>query len=367
MPTLELMLIKKKLILKDAIDKSFLTEFLPGEVILLNDQIRLSYERKLNGANLNNLVEFIPVDQILKPFDINRDKKCTSVVIRSGGIGDLLALSTVCEQLPGRVNFVTQSKYFDVFNWYRNRVNLYDMTKPIFTAFTYRKSMEVANTFRYVKFEDAVEKGARENWYHIFYKSIGMDIKPELCRPILSRSYKIDENIYNGKSILLVHRSTANMRSMSLETMYKAVNNVFPKHNVYVHNAILTAKDAEFAENNDIFTITANTVAEYLEDVYNVDMVVSVDSAAIHFREGVQKPAIGIYNAFTAECRTKYYRTTKSFDISPVCEKQPCFLHQTKIDENCEFAEIGHTEAPCFGKLNKNIVAELTEKIRSSL
>jgi hypothetical protein len=154
---------------------------------------------------------------------------------------------------------------------------------------------------------------------------------------------------------------------MSLETMHKAVVNVFPDYEIFVHEYILTPGDIQYAAQNEIAIISSANTSEYLDDVFYASMVVSVDSAAIHFREGVQLPAIGIYNAFSADCRTKYYRYTKSFDIEKVCPKQPCFMHQTAINQVCEYAQLGSTEAPCFSTMNKDIVLELSDKIQLAL
>ena len=67
---------------------------------------------------------------------------------------------------------------------------------------------------------------------------------------------------------------------------------------------------------------------QYLNQLDRAKFVISVDTSAIHFREGIGKPALGLYGAFSADSRTKYYKFTKSIDIKSNCDIQPCFLHE---------------------------------------
>ena len=97
-------------------------------------------------------------------------------------------------------------------------------------------------------------------------------------------------------------------------------------------------------------------------------MTISVDTAAIHFREGVERPGLGIYSSFTTESRTKHYRFTHSFDVKSPCRFQPCFKHQSEINEVCRESAGGSLEAPCLSeKYNPGFVDQLVENMNDYL
>ena len=62
---------------------------------------------------------------------------------------------------------------------------------------------------------------------------------------------------------------------------------------------------------------------------------------------------IGLYNAFSAECRTKHYTNTKSYDITSDCPYQPCFLH------------VRQKEAPCLNM--KYCMGNQNEKLHNQI
>lgn len=366
MSQLQLMRIKKKL-------KSQFQEYLPGEMYLLSEQMKVMFDKKLMDSGLDKVVEFVNLDELIKPLDLQHDDPAKVIVIRSGGIGDLIALSTVCETIGSRIHFLTQNRYLPVFDWYRDSSNIkgFDYTKPVFRDITYSKLLQLSRTTRYAKFDDTIENGSTENWFHVFYRNIGAEIKPELCRPILvSKKYLDSSNIAQNKpSVLICHRASANMRSISFRAIYRALLKLPLKKacDLYVHEGNLTNDDFDYINlvgDESIKVIKANTTTEYLNDLYAATLTISVDTAAIHFREGVQKPAIGIYSSFTAECRTKYYRFTKSFNVTSPCEHQPCFIHQTEMDQVCTKAEKGSLVAPC---LDLNFNTSLLEQLRTNI
>jgi ADP-heptose:LPS heptosyltransferase len=112
--------------------------------------------------------------------------------------------------------------------------------------------------------------------------------------------------------------------------------------NIYIHARNLRKNDMDFIENvNDdrIKVIEAKSLNMFFLDVFDADLSISVDTAQFHFREGVEKPAIGIYGPFPYECRTKYYKYTKSIDIKSKCPNMPCFIHVKSADSICDFQQ----------------------------
>ena len=79
------------------------------------------------------------------------------------------------------------------------------------------------------------------------------------------------------------------------------------------------------------------------------------------FREGLGKPALGIYGAFSTESRTKYYKYTHSIDIKSSCNIQPCFRHDGQM---CKYVTKDSTHAPCLGK---ELSPDIEQQINTAL
>ena len=87
---------------------------------------------------------------------------------------------------------------------------------------------------------------------------------------------------------------------------------------------------SKYFENVVISHATKWTNQEYLQALNDYEFVVSVDTSAIHIREGLGLPALGLYGAFSVESRAKYYQFTKCIDVKNDCLFSPCFTHNEK-------------------------------------
>lgn len=338
-------------------------KFSTGDVFLVGPVAKNDFITQLSRLNASNAVEFFQMFDFFKKYDYNEKGNFTKIVIRSGGIGDIIALSTICEQLPGRVIFITNPKYFPIFDYYKKEVTPRSFLDPVFRNVSFLKLSEMKRTYRYLDFRGVVENGSSKNWYDIFYEET--NIPKGERRPRLKRIYPERDDNY----LLICHRSTSNMRSMRFEDIYKSVKESGLKSlKISVHDTNLNREDYEFIHKvNDVEILHADDIDEYLQDVYDANMVISVDSAALHFREGLELPAIGIYNSFSAYCRTDGYKFTHSFDIKSTCEDQPCFMHQFhngKVHDNCQHGQ-GLTYAPCFGYKTPDLNSQLVNGINS--
>jgi hypothetical protein len=302
--------------------------------------------------------------------------KCKRVyIIRSGGIGDLIALSSLVKyistelQLP--VTFVTHDKYFDLFNWFDCDVEVIDFKHPIAR---YDMDFRMRNNIRQINFEGKIESST-ENWFELFYERFpGIELST-WGRPHLSRGQDwYSERIDNDKpSILLCLKATAWIRSIALSDVYKALSSVIYQKdvNVYIHQDQLNNDDKKFLSliNDDrIKLIKAPKLKDYFDDLYFADQIISVDTGALHFREGIGKSALGIYGPFTAECRCKYYKYVKTIDIKAPCLWQPCFQHCNHHDEQCENSTKVNHAGPCLSRvLTKDIIPQLREFFYNNL
>lgn len=147
---------------------------------------------------------------------------------------------------------------------------------------------------------------------------------------------------FSKPSIIINCRSTAIIRSMRFQDIYESVIKCIGNKdvNIYTHERNLVEVDKTFIEHikdERIKVISAKSLGDFLLDLYDASLTISVDTAMFHFREGVEKPAIGLYGPFPYESRTKYYKYTKSLNIKSDCPFMPCFIHVRKPDAICEF------------------------------
>ena len=217
-------------------------------------------------------------------------------------------------------------------------------------------------------FEGVIENNNNVNWYLLQYGRAGVkQIPVEYGRPelvterISDKPSRID---ISKKSILINPRSTAIIRSMRFQDIYESLIELIGDMdiNIYVHKRNLRSQDILYINdliNKDkrIKVIEANSVNQFFLDCYDATLTISVDTAMLHFREGIQKPGIGIYGPFTTDCRTKFYKYTHSFDVTSKCPKMPCTIHvkhwntccdfQAKMENNREYDKKWHDYAPC--------------------
>ena len=349
--------------------------YAPGEIYLIPEVSKTAIEAKSQQSQLSDFVEFAPLHDFFNPLNLHEELPRKVLLVRHEGIGDLIALSAVCARLACDVMFYTRQELFPVFEWYesRERIELFHYTKPLFANMTFAELAEAASTMRVAMFDDSIEQCHDENWYCLFHRIIGADVDYEFCRPhLLPRSFgRRGGNIDPAKrSIVIAHRANANMRIMAFETVYTGLVNGIGRDedcDIYVHCDNLTRRDAEFIKTrNDgrIKVVRAAGVAEYLRDLFEASLVVTVDSAAVHFREGVEKPVIAIYASFAKASRTAYYKHTFSFDVESPCDRQPCFLHQKRLNETCHVATPGSRIAPC---LDPDFNSSLNEQVTSGI
>lgn len=289
----------------------------------------------------HNVIGRIHTDTTISKFDPNKHKNL--LIVRSGGIGDLLALSDIALSAIDqgiKLAVLTQRRMFPVIDWWKAQPTwLRHFDQPLFNV--KRKSVpEFLQDWGTLRGEDVIERGSRDNWYQIFSDASGLASKgrPQL-RNVRGTNTETEEMV-----LRIVAGSTSVNRTMAIE----AVNDITKKW----PGPVITNKES--------------SLRDYLYDLYDAEMVISVDTAAIHFREGVCKPALGLYTAFTAESRTKFYRYTKSINIKSPCEFQPCFLHANT--GKCYKAKPEDLVAPCLDpKFNPSLEEQITKAFTEML
>lgn len=301
-------------------------------------------------ARLKNNIEHLKknnvyfVDQINKirigernadfiDFDIipKYDNQEVLLIVRSGGIGDIVAMSILQDVAPKTI-FLTQKKHFPVLKLWNKEPIMRHFDEPLFEANNITDFINKLKRFGTLFGDGIIEEGSLKNWYEIFSNSVGKELiagMPKLKQVTRSEI----------KGCLIVSKSTSINRTANEIELHKIALKYF--------NEVHIAHEQKW------------TTPEYLQAVIDYEFVISVDTSAIHIRESFKLPALGLYGAFSTDSRTKYYKHVKCIDVKNDCLLAPCFNHSQKpCSENK-----GTNFAPCLTNY-KHIESELKEYLK---
>lgn len=301
----------------------------------------------------SNFCDVYQISDVFENFTVDNPEGLVFTHL-SEGIGDIVALSSLVAYLATmdkEINIHVSKKMWPVFEMYEtNNYRLKEFSAPIVRNFSLATRLSGFDMKR-IPLEWSVTNGGRKNWYKIYFSKIGLTHVPsEYMRPRLFTGFLKAE--YEGmkefepNSVLICHKSSCQIRSSSLMDFYIALRESMP-HLIYsVHKRDCTPEEIEFAIQNGIELLNTDSIEDYMSNVATFPLVVSTDTAAIHIREGLERPALGVYGAFSIEARTKGYKYTHSFNVKTGCEFQPCFKHQRKAEDRCQ-KYTGVETAPC--------------------
>ena len=250
------------------------------------------------------------------------------ILLRSGGIGDLMAYSILHDVCPNII-FITQAKYRPFMKLWETKPKFNTPNDPVFFArdrYDMIKKMQLYGRLNGI--EDAIELGSTRNWYEIIEDASTIHNKRR--RPCI---VKPDAPFIPG--CLIVSKSSVTDRTANHTDILEAVKPFY--------NNIVLSHEQQWTEQ------------QYIEALAGFEMVISVDTSAIHIREGFKLPALGLYGAFVKECRTSGYEYTDSIQIN---QCSPCQRH-SRIP--CKVNK-GTSYAPCLsGQVMINQIREYFE------
>ena len=227
------------------------------------------------------------------------------LLVRSSGIGDIIALSSLVGYAE-KTTILTQSKYKPLAAYFELPVTFKGFEEPLFNI-EYSKGLDYYTQRTGMMYGDTdIDKGSRDNWFEILSKSVNFEFEPDYGRPqLISLTNEVND------VCIVVSQSSSVNRTASKSELDKLARKYFKN--------VIHADEQGW------------TFSEYLHELDKARYVISVDTSAIHFREGIGKPALGLYGAFTTDSRTKYYKFTKSVNVKSSCEIQPCFYHDNQL------------------------------------
>lgn len=328
------------------------------------------------GITQKDWFKIIESKNLLRFYDDRIDKKCNNVlIICGGGIGDIIAYSALCKYLHEKgknVHFATQKKYFDILKWFQTPVDILDVNGVLFSDFSMQNRIGKYSTWRRVITEYIVHANNQFDWFEVIYAYSGIDeidskyLRPQLSKKRLTKKQSnIDKKV---KTLLICNQSSCMMRNIEFDEIYRAIpENVKKKYYIYAYEDNLSGTDTmnKFTgKYQDVHFILAPALSDFLNDLYNATDVITVDSAAVHFREGINKRCLALFNSFDKSCRTSYYKHITAVNVKSECDKQPCYKHELKAGDLCEKVDVWQYSAPCFmSKTNKYLQPELTKII----
>ena len=328
------------------------------------------------GITLKDWFKIIERNDLMKLYDDRTADKCTNVlIICSGGIGDIIAYSSICKYLHEKginIHFVTQEKYFDILKWFQIPVYIIDINGAILNDFSITNRLGKYKTWRRVITEYIVQANNQFDWFEVIYAYSCVDkidskyLRPQLTKKRLTKKQSnIDKKV---KTLLICNQSSCMMRNIEFDEIYQAIpENVKNNYYIYAYEDTISGTDTmnKFTgKYPDVHFIMAPTLSDFLNDLYDATDVITVDSAAVHFREGINKRCLALYNSFDKACRTSYYKYITAVNVKSECDKQPCFMHELKAGDLCEKVDVWQYSAPCFrSETNKFLQSELKKII----
>jgi hypothetical protein len=308
---------------------------------------------------------------LLRYYDDRTDKCNNVLLICGGGIGDIIAYSALCKYLYEKginVHYATQRKYFDVLKWFKTPVRILDVNGVLFDDFSIQNRISKYKNWRRIKTEMIIPKNNHMDWFEVIFAYSCVDeIDVKYLRPqlISKRLTKTKSNIDKGiKSLIICNQSSCMMRNIEFNELYEAIpENVKKEYEIYayINNLSDADKIKQFKGDYDsVRFINAPTLSDFLNDLYDATDVITVDSAAVHFREGINKRCLALFNSFDKKIRTEHYKYIIAANVKSECEKQPCFKHELQKGDLCEKVKEWQYSAPCFrSETNKFLQPEL--------
>lgn len=311
---------------------------------------------------IDDMTNFIP------PFVFDyRDAYKKLIFSRGAAIGDLVALSSPVVKmidLGYDVTMVTEAAGFGIVDWYEKVPRKKNYNDPFIT--NYRFGSDHVKQYGHIDILGIIEKGERTNWYEVLYAVMNWPFSPAMGRPRLRLDRPDGEKRLNGDDLLFVVKATDSRRSIPIWTAYNCAKaaGLDKKYRLCVHRFNMKEIETEWIEMKrpNLHIIETSSKSQALLDFYDAGYVISSDTGAFHFREGVQKKALGIYGAFSTDARTKYYIYTRSFDLAKSCPKQPCFEHGSLDGNFCTENKDKLFYSPCVYDIEKQLI-EMFETI----
>ena len=312
----------------------------PGDVAVIN------YPADMNqkGLQINSdLLKVRPISEYFKPFQ-HPDRCSAAFVHMTEGIGDYFFFSAVAKWLQdnGIITHVfVDPKSWPVFEWFESEVVLHKFVDPIIKGFNPFIKYPLSRLCT----EYAGIIGRDRLWISCLFDRMNVSPDESYLRARIKTERLKGPKLLQEDSIMICHRASSPSRTSRFEDFYEPIRECYPETLIYVNEIDLSKDDKVYIDNCvNVEVLPRMSLRQHLLNLFDVGFVVSTDTSAIHFREGVGRPALGVYASMETKSRVLHYKHTKSFDVISDCKHQPCYFHQFKPDDRCR---MGGSIAKC--------------------
>lgn len=298
-----------------------------------------------------------------KNIDYNSVEGKTLLIVRHGGIGDLLVISAIFRKIniehPGmKLLLMTQGKYHSLFKELKYLHDVCDFS--INGIFTILKSDYILFLDNSIEHDDDAKRQNIYDLLSIKYSGINLE-NNEKC-PIVhidenSNSYLLEKMPFLSKSVKKVGvqlLAASPTRTPSLAFWKDVIDIILEKYSDCIVILICDSKYQNIAEEvlcffseKKVFNfgLYSRNINDLVSLITFLDFVVCPDSSVVHLAAALNVPSLSIYGPFPSELRTKYYIQNDSIDAVRFCA--PCFTHGHKP---CAFSI--DKISPCFDNIS---------------
>jgi len=326
----------------------------------------------VNGSPRHNLSPAkISFKQLYKPYrgqDLTRKKL---LVMRTGGIGDLLFilpnLIYLKKKYPScKISFATSPQYHSMLeSW----INSGYIDKVLSLPFL---DSEFKSSQYHLSFEGVIERtkiSETTNAYKLFSQWMGLDLPDEQLNPMQS----VDVNIYsevenivrdelgikeNDKICIIQLKASSPIRTPHPEQFWLPIfrfiissgYKIVITDNPQIHSQIdgIVEKYFHYFEGKiKNFSKYSKNISYSIALAMIADIVVGTDSSMVHIAESVGTKNLGIYGPFPGAVRVSNYKYGDWIDCEYECA--PCFTHGHRP---CIYGGNNGGCSPCYNNID---------------
>jgi len=333
--------------------------------VIMTPKISFEYKNKKLHSNRDYLMPINEIQSIqnnikeIKPFlnktiVNNKSKNDKCLIIRMGGIGDIIS------SLFGIVELSKISKniYYTCFDKYKEIFNL--INKDLIKGFD-EFPICINDYHKIICLESLVENDFINDIQTIFANAMDVSIKETTYEEVCSHFNQSAMSQRESVGIQLF--SNALIRNYSIDNYIKIINMLLNYNNKLII-FLLDKPDNDIVNNYiqvksiDSTRLVLNgsgykklSIKESIELVSQLKVLLAPDSSMIHAAAIYKTPTIGLYGPFDHKLRTIHYNNSKHM-IQAEVECGPCNRHNP-----VNFCPITMGEGYCLNQIEPEYVA----------
>jgi len=304
----------------------------------------------------------IPFKEIYREYNGEDLNNKSVLMMRSGGGGDILFMSTgikeLCRKFPSAdISVAISDQYFC----------LVEREKEINKVFSLPIKLSDWNNFHYhIIFEGIIEnnlEASKYNAYDLFMIKMSLNVKEILPKnkiPQISLSEPMLKQVKNNISQL----QDPNVKRVGIQVSSSSPIRNYPAYGLVRLAKHLIDRDFEIylfggkAQESLIFSMikslgsksfnmASNSLDKSIHIAHYMDYFVAPDSMFVHIGAALGKPVLGIYGPFPSKSRMLYFPKCIGIDANTACS--PCFIHS---HNSCPRGN----PSPCFSLITPEVL-----------